>query len=70
MTHPLTMQVFSVFMSDMEAALKANSGQMVICLDEELVAEAEDAIKYSEQVQRYVNLKRNNSTTQAQTSYL
>ncbi|MDQ0156523.1 BREX system P-loop protein BrxC [Robertmurraya andreesenii] len=66
MTHPLTMQIFSVYMSDMEAALKANSGQMVICLDEELVAEAEAAIKYSEQVQRYVNLKRNNSTTQAQ----
>jgi hypothetical protein len=66
MTHPLTMQVFSIFMSDMEAALKANSGQLVISLDEELVAEAEGAIKYSEQVQRYVNLKRNNSTTQAQ----
>ncbi len=66
MSHPLTMQVFSVYMSDMEAALKANSGQMVICLDEELVAEAEAAIKYSEQVQRYVNLKRNNSTTQTQ----
>ncbi|MEH6954444.1 BREX system P-loop protein BrxC, partial [Neobacillus drentensis] len=66
MTHPLTMQIFSVFMSDMEAALKANSGQLVICLDEELVAEAEAAIKYSEQVQRYVNFKRNNSTTQAQ----
>ncbi|MCM3595648.1 BREX system P-loop protein BrxC [Metabacillus idriensis] len=66
MTNPLTMQIFSVFMSDMEAALKANSGQLVICLDEELVAEAEAAIKYSEQVQRYVNFKRNNSTTQAQ----
>ncbi|MBM7583925.1 hypothetical protein JOC86_000462 [Bacillus pakistanensis] len=66
MSHSLTMQVFSIYMSDMEAALKANSGQMVICLDEELVAEAEDAIKYSEQVQRYVNLKRNNSTTQTQ----
>lgn len=66
MTHPLTMQIFSVFMSDMEAALKANSGQLVICLDEELIAEAEGAIKYSEQVQRYINLKRNNSTTQAQ----
>lgn len=66
MTHPLTLQVFSAAMSDMEAALKANSGQLVICLDEELVAEVEAAIKYSEQVQRYVNLKRNNSTTQAQ----
>lgn len=66
MTYPLTLQVFSVAMSDMEAALKANSGQLVICLDEELIAESESAIKYSEQVQRYVNLKRNNSTTQAQ----
>ncbi|MED4182083.1 BREX system P-loop protein BrxC [Priestia megaterium] len=66
MTHPLTMQAFSIFMSDMEAALKANTGQLVICLDEELIAEAEGAIKYSEQVQRYVNFKRNNSTTQAQ----
>ncbi|MBT2687281.1 BREX system P-loop protein BrxC [Bacillus sp. ISL-47] len=66
MSYPLTLQVFSVNMSDMEAALKANSGQMVICLDEELVAAAEAAIKYSEQVQRYVNLKRNNSTTQTQ----
>ncbi|ALF10804.1 BREX system P-loop protein BrxC [Parageobacillus thermoglucosidasius] len=66
MTHPLTLQVFSVAISDMEAAMKANSGQLVICLDEELVAEAESAIKYSEQVQRYVQLKRNNSTTLTQ----
>lgn len=66
MTNALTLQVFSIAMSDMEAALKANSGQLVICLDEEIVAEAESAIKYSEQVQKYVNFKKNNSTTETQ----
>lgn len=66
MTNALTLQVFTVAMSDMEAALKANSGQLVICLDEEIVAEAESAIKYSEQVQKYVNFKRNSSTTETQ----
>ncbi|MEJ9280658.1 BREX system P-loop protein BrxC [Ureibacillus thermosphaericus] len=66
MTNALTLQVFTVAMSDMEAALKANTGQLVICLDEEIVAEAESAIKYSEQVQKYVNFKRNSSTTETQ----
>lgn len=66
MKYPLTMQVITGPMTPTEAALQAIEGQMVICLNEELIAEAEEAIRLSEQIRRYVNLKRNPSTTQAQ----
>ncbi|TCI75719.1 BREX system P-loop protein BrxC [Exiguobacterium sp. SH0S1] len=66
MSHALTLQVYSGSISRTEAQLQAVEGQMVIYLSEELIAEAEEAIRYSEQVRRYVNLKRNNSTTTAQ----
>lgn len=66
MKYPLTMQVITGAMTPTEAALQATEGQMVIYLNEELIAEAEEAIRLSEQIRRYVNLKRNPSTTQAQ----
>ena len=67
MKYPLTMQVITGGLTPTEAALQAIEGQMVIYLNEELIAEAEEAIRISEQIRRYVNLKRNPSTTQAQT---
>lgn len=66
MSHSLTMQVFSGHISPVDAALQANSGQLIICLDEELLAEAEGALRYVEQVQNFVKRKKNPSTTQAQ----
>lgn len=66
MKYPLTMQVITGGLTPTEAALQAIEGQMVIYLNEELIAEAEEAIRISEQIRRYVNLKRNPSTTQAQ----
>jgi len=66
MNYTLTMQVITGAMSSAEAALQAVEGQMVIYLNEELIAEAEEAIRLAEQIHRYVNLKRNPSTTQAQ----
>lgn len=66
MKYPLTMQVITSSMSPAEAALQSVEGQMVIYLNEELVAEAEEAIQLSEQIRRYVSAKRNPSTTQAQ----
>lgn len=66
MKYPLTMQVITGSMSPAEAALQSVEGQMVVYLNEELVAEAEEAIRLSEQIQRYVSAKRNPSTTQAQ----
>ncbi|WP_274307983.1 BREX system P-loop protein BrxC [Solibacillus daqui] len=66
MKYPLTMQVITGFMSTAEAALQSVEGQMVVYLNEDLVAEAEEAIRLSEQIRRYVSAKRNPSTTQAQ----
>lgn len=66
MKYPLTMQVITGFMSSAEAVLQSVEGQMVVYLNEELVAEAEEAIRLSEQIRRYVSAKRNPSTTQAQ----
>ncbi|MCM3032231.1 BREX system P-loop protein BrxC [Niallia sp. MER 6] len=66
MKYPLTMQVITGGLTPIESALQAIEGQMVIYLNEELIAEAEEAIRISEQIRRYVNLKRNPSTTQAQ----
>lgn len=66
MKYPLTMQVITGSMSPAEAALQSVEGQMVVYLNEELVAEAEEAIRLSEQIRRYVSAKRNPSTTQAQ----
>lgn len=66
MKYPLTMQVITGSMSSAEAALQSVEGQMVVYLNEELVAEAEEAIRLSEQIRRYVSAKRNPSTTQAQ----
>lgn len=66
MNHPLTMQVYSVFMSNEGAALEANEGHLIICLNEEIVAQAESALKYIEQVQSYIKRKRTTTTTQAQ----
>lgn len=66
MKYPLTMQIITSSISPTEAALKANEGQMVIYLNENLIAEAEEAIRLSEQIRRYVSAKRNPSTTQAQ----
>ncbi|MFW7186704.1 BREX system P-loop protein BrxC [Lysinibacillus sp. BNK-21] len=66
MKYPLTMQVITGSISSAEATLQSVEGQMVVYLNEELVAEAEEAIRLSEQIQRYVSAKRNPSTTQAQ----
>lgn len=66
MKYPLTMQVITGAISPAEAALQSVEGQMVVYLNEELVAEAEEAIRLSEQIRRYVSAKRNPSTTQAQ----
>ncbi|MFF5995208.1 BREX system P-loop protein BrxC [Lysinibacillus sp. KU-BSD001] len=66
MKYPLTMQIITSGISPTEAALQANEGQMVIHLNENLIAEAEEAIRLSEQIRRYVSAKRNPSTTQAQ----
>ncbi|WP_026834104.1 BREX system P-loop protein BrxC [Exiguobacterium undae] len=66
MKYPLTMQIITGGVDHTEAALQAIEGQMIVYLDEELIAEAEEAIRISEQIRRYVNLKRNPSTTQAQ----
>ncbi|MFJ7699067.1 BREX system P-loop protein BrxC [Lysinibacillus fusiformis] len=66
MKYPLTMQVITGSMLPAEAALQSVEGQMVVYLNEELVAEAEEAIRLSEQIRRYVSAKRNPSTTQAQ----
>lgn len=66
MKYPLTMQVITGSMTPAEAALQSFEGQMVVYLNEELVAEAEEAIRLSEQIRRYVSSKRNPSTTQAQ----
>lgn len=66
MKYPLTMQVITGSMSSAEAALQSVEGQMVVYLNEELVAEAEEAIRLSEQIRRYVSAKRNPSTTQSQ----
>lgn len=66
MKYPLTMQVITGSITPAEAALQSVEGQMVVYLNEELVAEAEEAIRLSEQIRRYVSSKRNPSTTQAQ----
>lgn len=66
MTNPLTMQVYSIEMSEMEAALEANSGKMVLCLEPELIAEAESAVRFVQQVQSYVRRKRGPNSTQNQ----
>ncbi len=66
MKYPLTLQVITGSMSPAGAALQSVEGQMVVYLNEELVAEAEEAIRLSEQIRRYVSAKRNPSTTQAQ----
>lgn len=66
MKYPLTLQVITGSISPAEAALQAIEGQMIIYLNEELIAEAEEAIRLSEQIRRYVSVKRNPSTTQAQ----
>lgn len=66
MNYPLTMQIITSGISPTEAALQASEGQMIIQLNENLIAEAEDAIRLSEQIRRYVSAKRNASTTQAQ----
>ncbi|WP_339246325.1 BREX system P-loop protein BrxC [Paenibacillus sp. FSL R10-2796] len=66
MKYPLTMQVIAGSMTPAESALQSVEGQMVVYLNEELVAEAEEAIRLSEQIRRYVSAKRNPSTTQAQ----
>ncbi|WP_107841263.1 BREX system P-loop protein BrxC [Metasolibacillus meyeri] len=66
MKYPLTMQVITGSLTPAEAALQSVEGQMVVYLNEELVAEAEEAIRLSEQIRRYVSAKRNPSTTQAQ----
>ncbi|OCS91701.1 BREX system P-loop protein BrxC [Caryophanon latum] len=66
MKHPLTMQIITTDMTATEAAVQAIEGQMIIKLDHNLIAEAEEAIRLSEQTRRYVSAKRNASTTQAQ----
>lgn len=66
MSHALTMQVFSGGITNTEAALQANSGILVISLEPELLAEAENAIKFTEQVQSYIRRKRGPGTTQTQ----
>ncbi|MFC0212426.1 BREX system P-loop protein BrxC [Paenibacillus chartarius] len=66
MTNPLTMQVYSVNISDAEASLEANSGRLVLCLDPELIAEAESAVRYVQQVQTYVRRKKGPNSTQNQ----
>lgn len=66
MKHPLTLQVITGSISPAEAALQSVEGQMIVYLNEELIAEAEEAIRLSEQIRRYVSVKRNASTTQAQ----
>ncbi|MGI1804431.1 BREX system P-loop protein BrxC [Exiguobacterium sp. TDN 0502] len=66
MKHPLTLQVITGSVSPVEAALQSVEGQMVVYLNEEIIAEAEEAIRLSEQIRRYVSVKRNASTTQAQ----
>lgn len=66
MNHPLTLQVITGSLSNSEALAQAVEGQMVVYLNEELIAEAEEAIRLSEQIRRYVSVKRNPSTTQAQ----
>jgi len=66
MTHPLTMQVYSQKISDAEAVMQADSGRLIICLDEELIAEAENSLKYVEQVQSYVRRKHTGSSNNEQ----
>lgn len=66
MSHALTMQVFSGGITKTEAALQANSGVLVICLEPESLAEAENALKFIEQVQIYIRRKRGPGTTQTQ----
>ncbi|MEN1966611.1 BREX system P-loop protein BrxC [Lentibacillus sp. N15] len=66
MNHELTMQVFSEGMTDSEAIAQANSGHLIILLDKELVAEAESAFAYIQQVDSYVRRKRSTTTTQQQ----
>jgi len=66
MNHELTMQVFSEGMTDSEASLKAVSGDLIILLDKDLVAEAESALAYIQQVNSYVRRKQGSSTNQQQ----
>ncbi|MBU9710538.1 BREX system P-loop protein BrxC [Evansella tamaricis] len=66
MNHELTMQVFSQGMTDSEAALQANSGYLIILLDKDLIAEAESALAYIQQVDSYVRRKQSTTTTQQQ----
>ncbi len=66
MNHELTMQAFSEGMTDSEAALQANSGHLIILLDKDLVAEAESALAYIQQVDSYVRRKQSSTTSQQQ----
>ncbi|MEK4298890.1 BREX system P-loop protein BrxC [Oceanobacillus sp. FSL W8-0428] len=66
MNHELTMQVFSEGMTDSEAALQANSGHLIILLDKDLVAEAESALAYIQQVTSYVRRKQSSTTSPQQ----
>ncbi|MCA1026595.1 BREX system P-loop protein BrxC [Cytobacillus kochii] len=66
MNHELTMQVFSEGMTDSEAALQANSGHLIILLNKDLVAEAEGALAYIQQVESYVRRKQSGTTSRQQ----
>lgn len=66
MNHELTIQVFSEGMTDSEAISKANSGYLIVLLNKDLVAEAERALAYIQQVDSYVRRKQTSTTSQQQ----
>ena len=66
MNHSLTMQVYSENKTGSEASMEANSGQLIILLDKDYVAEAEKSLGHIEQVDSYVRRKQSRSSTQQQ----
>ncbi|WP_434122188.1 BREX system P-loop protein BrxC [Salinicoccus roseus] len=66
MNHSLTMQIYSENKTHSEAAMEANSGQLIILLDKDYVAEAEKSLGHIEQVDSYVRRKQSKSSTQQQ----
>lgn len=70
MANDLTLQVYTSGMSPQAMMLEANEGRLIMCLDEETIALAEEAQKYAEQINSYVRRKRGGNTTETQNKIL
>ncbi|WCK54749.1 BREX system P-loop protein BrxC [Aneurinibacillus sp. Ricciae_BoGa-3] len=70
MASDLTLQVYTGGISPQSMMLEANEGRLIMCLDEESTAIAEQAQKYAEQVNSYVRRKRGGNTTETQNKIL